>query len=111
MADHDPAAVAESFRSWVITYADGTPRTRHCLSNVTIHPDGSDRAVVKSYVMVFQEADTVPLQPVIGGDYLDRVEKVEGEWRFYERNMGNNLIGNLVGHGRDPSVVVRKRAN
>ena len=111
MADKDPAAVASSFRDWVITYPDGTPRTRHFLANVIIEPDGPDRAVVRSYVMVFQQTDSLPLQPVIGGDYRDVVEKADGRWRFVERRMGNDLIGNLTSHGRDLGTINPSRAN
>ena len=111
MADKDPDAVAASFRDWVITYPDGTPRTRHFLANVIIQPDGPDRAVVSSYVMVFQQTDSLPLQPVIGGDYRDVVEKIDGRWRFVERRMGNDLIGNLISHGRDLGTINPSRAN
>ena len=111
MADKDPAAVASSFRDWVITYPDGTPRTRHFLANVIIEPDGPDRAIVRSYVMVFQRTDSLPLQPVIGGDYRDVVEKADGRWRFVERRMGNDLIGNLTSHGRDLGTINPRRAN
>lgn len=111
MASKDPEKVAASFRDWVITYSDGTPRTRHCLANLIIEPEGDDRALVRSYVMVFQQTDAVPLQPVIGGDYRDYVQKVDGQWRFVERHMGNNQVGNLVGHGRDPDVIQLHRAN
>ena len=111
MADKDPAAVASSFRDWVITYPDGTPRTRHFLANVIIEPDGPDRAIVRSYVMVFQRTDSLPLQPVIGGDYRDVVEKADGRWRFVERRMGNDLIGNLTSHGRDLGTINPSRAN
>ncbi|OCC25622.1 hypothetical protein MB02_03070 [Croceicoccus estronivorus] len=104
MASKSAEAVAEAFRSWVITYEDGTPRTRHCLANLCIIPEGEDRALVKSYVMVFQQTDAVPLQPVIGGDYADRVQKVDGEWRIIERQMGNNQFGHLEGHGRDLGI-------
>jgi hypothetical protein len=53
----------------------------------------------------------VPLQPVIGGDYRDTVARVDGAWRFVERIMGNDLIGNLSGHGRDIATIKRARAN
>lgn len=61
--------------------------------------------------LVFQQTDTLPLQAVIGGDYLDHVEKVDGEWRFTERHMANNLVGNLKAHGRDAGVIRVHRAN
>ncbi|WP_097093602.1 nuclear transport factor 2 family protein [Novosphingobium sp. Chol11] len=111
MADRDAAAVAKSFRDWVLTYADGSPRTRHMLANVMIVLEGEGRAKVSSYVMVFQQADGGPLQPVIGGDYLDRLEKIDGRWRIVERTMGNDLIGDLSRHGRDFGIIQPTRAN
>jgi hypothetical protein len=111
MADRDAAAVAKSFRDWVLTNADGSPRTRHMLANVMIVPEGEGRAKVSSYVMVFQQADGGPLQPVIGGDYLDRLEKIDGRWRIVERTMGNDLIGDLSRHGRDFGIIQPTRAN
>lgn len=110
-ARSDPVAVARSLRDWVITYPDGSPRTRHCLANVIIRPDGPERATTQSYVMVFQQTDVLPLQPVIGGDYVDRFAKVEGAWRFVERRMGNDLIGDLKEHGRDPGIITPTRAS
>ncbi|SNT01116.1 3-phenylpropionate/cinnamic acid dioxygenase, small subunit [Sphingomonas laterariae] len=111
MADRDAKAVAEVFRSWVLTYADGTPRTRHMLSNVMIVPEGEGRARVSSYVMVFQQAPDGPLEPVIGGDYLDRLEKRDGRWRIVERTMGNDIVGDLSRHGRDLGTIRPTRAN
>jgi hypothetical protein len=48
---------------------------------------------------------------VIGGDYRDVVEKVDGVWRFVERRMGNDLVGNLTCHGRDLNTISPSRAN
>jgi hypothetical protein len=111
MADRSAEQMAAAFRDWVIVYPDGTPRTRHYIANLIITPDGPDRAIATSYVMVFQETVAVPLQPVIGGDYRDTVARVDGAWRFVERIMGNDLIGNLSGHGRDIATIKRARAN
>ena len=110
MASKDASRVAASFRDWVLTY-EGSPHTRHFLANVMIEPEGEDQATVRSYVMVFQQTDALPLQPVIGGDYLDRVRKVDGLWRFVERHMGNDQVGDLSAHGRDAGVITRHRAN
>lgn len=110
MSSKDPEKVAASFRDWVITY-DGSPRTRHLLANVIIEPEGDDRATVRSCVIVFQQTDALPLQPVIGGDYLDTVHKIDGEWRFVERHMGNDLVGNLSAHGRAIGIIKPHRAN
>jgi flavin-dependent dehydrogenase len=111
MADRDAAAVAQAFSGWVITYPDGTPRTRHYLANLIIEADGPTGAVARSYVVVLQQAPDQALQPVICGDYRDTLRKVDDRWRIVERRMGNDLIGNLMHHGRDPGIVRPSRAN
>ncbi len=111
LADRDPAAYARTFRDWVIVYPDGTPRTRHMLANVMIMPESDDRAIVSSYVMVFQQVPGGVLRPVIGGDYRDTMEKRDGRWRFVERHMANDLIGDLTAHGRAIDVIRPSRAN
>jgi len=62
-------------------------------------------------VLVVQQAPGGPLAPVIGGDYLDTVEKVDGRWIFTERHMGNDLVGDLTRHGRHLDTIVPSRAN
>jgi hypothetical protein len=111
MASRNAVAVQEAFTGWVIVHADGTPRTRHFLANLIIDGDGSGGAVAKSYVAVMQQAEGQPLQPVICGDYRDTLRKVDGAWRIVERRMGNDLIGNLVHHGREPGIIRPSRAN
>ena len=51
------------------------------------------------------------LRAVIGGDYRDTVEKRDGRWRFVERHMANDLIGDLTAHGRALDVIRPSRAN
>lgn len=96
----NPAGVEKAFRDFLQVYANGTPRTRHLTSNLIIEPDGPDRARATCYVMVFQQTQALPLQPIIGGDYRDRFEKVDGIWRFTERHIGNDLFGDLSAHGK-----------
>ncbi|MEO7657955.1 MAG: nuclear transport factor 2 family protein [Sphingomicrobium sp.] len=111
MADCNPEQVASAFRDWLYIYEDGTPRTRHCIANVIIEPESDTRAILKSYVMVFQQTPVLPLQPIIGGDYRDTVAKIDGEWCFVARHIGNDLVGNLHAHGRDVAVIRSMRAN
>jgi 3-phenylpropionate/cinnamic acid dioxygenase small subunit len=81
-------ANTEHYRSWVRLYPDsGTPKTRHLMSNISIESDGApDRAKSRSYVVVFQKAGKVHLQPIVAGTYLDKFKKVDGKWRFVERH-------------------------
>lgn len=95
----DPAGVTKSYVDFLRLY-EGKPRTRHMMANVIIEPDGPDRARGTCYVIVFQQTNELPLQPIIGGDYLDKFAKVGGVWRFIERTIRNDLFGNLSAHGK-----------
>ena len=97
--------VAEVWRRSTVQYENGTPRTRHLVTNVIIEPEGEDRARAESYVMVIQQTRTLPLQPVVAGDYFDRFAKIDGEWRFTERRIGVEMFGNLAEHLAIPLSV------
>jgi 3-phenylpropionate/cinnamic acid dioxygenase small subunit len=87
----------------VILYEDGTPRTKHVITNVVIeHEDGATHATARSYFTVLQAHDGV-LQPVIAGRYHDRFDNVGGEWRFAERIIHPDLQGDLSHHMRGPT--------
>jgi len=97
------AAIEAMYRQFTRVYPEtGTPRTRHVTSNVIIEPDGADAARAQSYILVHQATDTLPLQPIIGGRYFDRFERVAGAWRFSERRMQMEQFGNLSAHLLQP---------
>ena len=87
----------------VILYEDGTPRTKHVITNLVIElaPEG-DAATARSYFTVLQLHDG-DLKPVIAGRYHDRFEQVDGEWRFAERIIHPDLQGDLAQHMRGPT--------
>ena len=78
-------------------YPDGTPRTRHLITNLNIALDG-DTATSNCYVTVFQQTPALPLQPIATGRYVDRFECVDGEWRFADRLIGGFLTGDTSQH-------------
>jgi 3-phenylpropionate/cinnamic acid dioxygenase small subunit len=87
----------------VILHEDGTPSTKHVISNVTVDvDDGADTAGARSYFTVLQARPDLPLQPIIAGRYHDRFERVDGRWRFAERVIIPDLIGDLSRHLRAP---------
>ena len=93
------AAIAALYSQFTRLYPDsGTPKTRHVTSNVIIEPDGENAARAQSYVLVHQATEQLPLQPIIGGRYYDRFERIAGAWRFSERRMEIDLFGNLSAH-------------
>ena len=96
--------MAEIFRQWTRFYpeAGGRPRTRHVTTNLTIEPDGPNRAKTQAYVIVFQSLEDFPIQPIIGGTYYDKFEKMDGAWRFTERREEMSLFGDLSRHLLQP---------
>jgi 3-phenylpropionate/cinnamic acid dioxygenase small subunit len=89
----------------VILY-DGIPRTKHVISNVTIEvADDGWSATARSYFTVLQARPGLALQPIIAGRYHDRFDRVDGVWRFADRQIIPDLIGDLSHHLRDTAQV------
>ena len=80
-------------------YDDGTPRTRHMTTNVTITVDDTgDTANARTYYTVFQQTEELPLQAIISGHYHDSFHLVDGGWCFDTRQMFVDLTGDLSHH-------------
>jgi 3-phenylpropionate/cinnamic acid dioxygenase small subunit len=97
MSTYRGAAEVLGFCEQTRVYPDGTPRTRHVVTNVDIDVDG-DRAGARSAVTVFQQTDVLPLQPIASGRYVDRFERVGGAWRFADRLITGFLLGDRSQH-------------
>ncbi|MFE3527198.1 nuclear transport factor 2 family protein [Streptomyces sp. NPDC059161] len=94
-------AIEKMFRETLIVYADGTPRTQHVTTNIAIEVDEqAGTATSRSYVTVLQALPDLPLQPIVGGRYYDRFECRDGRWRFLERRVRINLVGDVSRHLR-----------
>jgi 3-phenylpropionate/cinnamic acid dioxygenase small subunit len=93
------AAVGKFYKSINVVHEDGTLRTRHLTTNVRIDiEEDDDRATARSYFVVLQATTKLPFQPIVGGRYEDRFERVDGEWRVAERVMLVDQIGNVEEH-------------
>ena len=93
-------AVAALYRDRCILY-DGVPRTKHVCTNAIVEFDDDDaHATSRSCFLVEQQLDDFPLQPIVGGRYHDRFERVGGEWRFTERRFFVDLVGVVSRHQR-----------
>lgn len=91
----------------VILHEDGTPQTKHVISNVIVEVDGgAGSAAARSYFTVLQARPGLPLQPIIAGRYHDRFERAGGQWRFSERMIIPDLIGDLSQHLREPGTAL-----
>jgi SnoaL-like protein len=102
-ATEGAAAVEAMMQGMVLTY-DGIPATKHVTTNLIIEVDDEGRtATCRSYFTVLQQRPDLPLQPIIAGRYHDQFEAVEGAWRFTDRLVFTDLLGELSRHLRvDP---------
>jgi 3-phenylpropionate/cinnamic acid dioxygenase small subunit len=88
-------------RELIILHGDGTPRTKHLTTNVAIRLDlEAGTASAHSYFTVIQGVAGAPLQPIVAGRYHDRFARVDGAWRFAERRILVDLVGDLSRHLR-----------
>jgi hypothetical protein len=76
------------YLSWVVPGAPSIPNTLHTLGQTLVDLDG-DRAVAETHLTAYHriEADGGERDVVIGGRYLDRFERRDGEWRIAHRTM------------------------
>lgn len=94
-------AVGEFYRRTNRVHDDGTLRTRHLNANVLVDVDeDADTATARSSFLVLQATPDLPFQPIVGGRYRDRFERVDGEWRFAERHMVVDQVGDVSQHLR-----------
>jgi len=81
-------------------YGDGTPRTKHVVTNPVVDVDEpSGEATARSYFTVLQAVPgQLALQPIVAGRYHDRFAKTDGAWRFSRRHMTVDLVGDVSHH-------------
>ncbi len=97
-----PEEVLALWRELIIIYPDGTPRTKHVITNANIDVDeAAGVATCRSYYTVFQQLEGFALQPIIAGRYHDSFEYVDESWRWSFRDYSLvDLIGDLSQHLR-----------
>jgi uncharacterized protein (TIGR02246 family) len=85
----------------VILYDDGTPHTRHVLANLDVRVD-EDAGTATSHCVftVWQATPTHGLQAALTGRYDDTFARVGTDWRFSERVIHADLLGDLWAHMR-----------
>jgi 3-phenylpropionate/cinnamic acid dioxygenase small subunit len=94
-------AIEEMLQDSVIVHDDGTPRTKHVTTNVAIEVDEeAGTAVSRSYFTALQALPDLALQPIVSGRYHDRFERHDGKWRFVERRVRTDLVGDVSHHLR-----------
>jgi 3-phenylpropionate/cinnamic acid dioxygenase small subunit len=94
-----PDGVRDLYAGTNKVHADGTLRTRHLCTNVIVDVDeDAGTATARSSFLVLQATEALPLQPIVAGRYHDRFERVDGEWRWREREMGVEQVGDTREH-------------
>ena len=86
-----------------VTLYNGKPLTKHVLSNVQIDVDEPNGvASAQSYITVFQAVPPdFPLQPIFIGHYHDKFERTGSQWRFKNRSISPDMIGDISHHRSD----------
>ncbi len=94
-------AVRDVLRRAVVLHEDGTPRTKHVTTNLVVDVDeAAGTAVARSYFVVYQATADLPLQAIVAGRYHDRFARVDGVWRFADRLIHLDLVGEVRHHLR-----------
>jgi hypothetical protein len=92
--------IEQYYVQWTRRYPDdGTPHTRHCITNPIVRIDeAAGTAVARYYITVFQRTETFPLQPVWSNKYEDSFRRMNGAWRFVHRRGYDHLRGDISQH-------------
>ena len=96
-AEFKGASEVQDFLAARRMFPDGTPRTKHVFTNVIIEVDG-ETASARYYATVLQQTDLLPLQPIAAGRYIDRFERIDGQWRLTDRRLTGFLLGDRSQH-------------
>jgi ketosteroid isomerase-like protein len=81
-------------------YEDGTPRTKHVMTNVIVEvADDGTTAASRSYFTVLQAVPgALALQPVIAGRYRHTYTRVDHAWQVATMHITIDLVGDLAHH-------------
>jgi hypothetical protein len=93
-------AVEKLYTNTTRRYEDGTPRTKHVMTNVIVDvAHDAPHASSRSYFTVLQAVPgEFALQPVIAGRYRHTYEWVDDRWRIATMHIIIDLTGDLGHH-------------
>jgi hypothetical protein len=83
-----------------IALYDGSPRTKHLMTNLVLDVDGSSATGRSSFTVLQGVVPGEPLQVVVAGRYFDRFERGPDGWRFADRLFVLDLGGDQSQHFR-----------
>lgn len=83
----------------VMKLYDGSPRTHHTITNigVTVDPGGRQARARSYYAVIFAGPGEDP-RIILTGRYEDTFEHVDETWRFVDRLIHVDQVGDLSGH-------------
>jgi 3-phenylpropionate/cinnamic acid dioxygenase small subunit len=94
------SAIEQMYVDMLFVY-DGTPKTKHLITNLIIEIDTTtDAATARSSFTAFQALPELPLQAIVSGRYRDRFRLIDGRWAFSERRVQIDLVGDVSKHLR-----------
>jgi hypothetical protein len=105
----DGRSVGALFGGGIVLYADGTPRTRHLVTNTIIDVDEpAGRATARSYNTTLQQVPGRGIEIIATARYEDTFLLAGGRWRFSERvirhssldGVDRDFIGDMSRHTR-----------
>jgi 3-phenylpropionate/cinnamic acid dioxygenase small subunit len=96
----DATTMLKFWRAAVLLHQDGTPRTKHLVTNPIIEvDDDAGTASCRSCFTVMQQIDGFPLQTIVTGRYHDEFERVAGVWRYSFRDYRLiDMVGDVSRH-------------
>lgn len=95
--------VHDAFASSVQRFADGTPGTKHVTTNLIVEEDETlpgqpSSATGRALFTVLQARPDFPLQVVVAGRYRDSFVRDRDGWRFADRLVQIDLVGDVSRH-------------
>ena len=93
-------AISALYERTTRRYEDGTPRTKHVMTNVMVDvADDGATASSRSYFTVLQAVPgELALQPVIAGRYRHTYGCTDGHWEVATMHITIDLVGDLGHH-------------
>lgn len=90
--------IARLYAATTKRHDDGTPLTQHVVANTVLEQLTHDTVLATSNYVVFQATDSLPLQPIATGSYIDTFAHADEGWRFAERRFTLGRLGDLSQH-------------
>ena len=82
----------------IVLYEDGTPRTQHQITNVTVAVDGTTATARSSFTVLQGGEPGTPIEPILVGRYHDRYHHGPEGWHLADRLFIVDLVGDQSRH-------------